>query len=155
MNLARTIRFDESDTQVYELAAQPGEWAVSGAFEFSDWTPLELEGKRRQAFTNGWLSLESFGRSTFVAVAPVTQAEFDMLVTRLAERFVAVHGAPELEAALPVARNEIDFMAELCAEHRTNTLLVVERSLEENGVRESFRVIEPQDASIDTFVLDH
>ena len=38
MRLARTLRFDESDERVFERAAEPDEWAVSGAFEFSDWT---------------------------------------------------------------------------------------------------------------------
>ena len=32
MKLLRTIRLDPSDTFVFERAAEPGEWAVSGAF---------------------------------------------------------------------------------------------------------------------------
>ena len=39
MKLLRTIRFDDSDDQVYARAAVPGEWAVSGAFAFADATP--------------------------------------------------------------------------------------------------------------------
>ena len=34
MKLLRTIRLDPSDTFVFERAAEPGEWAVSGAFAF-------------------------------------------------------------------------------------------------------------------------
>ena len=34
MKLLRTIRLDPSDTFVFERAAEPGEWAVSGAFVF-------------------------------------------------------------------------------------------------------------------------
>ena len=34
MKLIRTIRLDPSDTFVFERAAEPGEWAVSGAFVF-------------------------------------------------------------------------------------------------------------------------
>ena len=34
MKLLRTIRLDPSDTFVFERAAKPGEWAVSGAFVF-------------------------------------------------------------------------------------------------------------------------
>ncbi|MEL7153848.1 MAG: DUF6505 family protein, partial [Pseudomonadota bacterium] len=75
MKLARTIRFDESDDNVFERTAQPDEWAVSGAFEFSNWSQDDLTGKARQAFSNGWLGLETFGRSTFVAVSEITDAE--------------------------------------------------------------------------------
>ncbi len=155
MKLARTIRFDQTDTQVFEDAAEPGEWAVSGAFEFSDWTALDLEGKRRQAFVNGWLSLESFGRATFVAVAPATVLEYDALVMQLAARFVSHFGAPELGAALPVAQHELEFMAGLCEEYSTNTLLVVERTLQDNGVHEAFRMIEPTDTTILDLVPEH
>lgn len=155
MNLARTIRFDASDDQVFELPAEPGEWAVSGAFEFSNWTGADLIGKQRQAFVNGWLSLESFGRATFVAVAPVTAQEYDAAAMKLAARFVEAHGAPSLEAALPVARDEVDFMAGLCEEHQINTILVVERSFREGAIHEAFRVIEPTEASILDLVPDH
>ena len=34
MKLLRTIRLDPSDTFVFEMPAEPGEWAVSGAFEY-------------------------------------------------------------------------------------------------------------------------
>ena len=67
MKLARAIHFDESDTRVFASPARTGEWCVSGGFEFSDWTEGDLAGKARQAFANGWLGLETFGRVTFVA----------------------------------------------------------------------------------------
>ena len=50
MKLLRTIRLDPSDTFVFERAAEPGEWAVSGAFMFSDADPNQLDGKPRAAF---------------------------------------------------------------------------------------------------------
>ncbi len=155
MKLARTIRFDETDTLVFEQAAEPGEWAVSGAFEFSDWTGADLIGKRRQTFVNGWLSLDSFARATFVAVAPVTQGEYDAAAMKLAARFVEAYGAPDLGAALPVAHDEVEFMAGLCEEHRTNTLLVVERSFRDGVIHEVFRVIEPSETTILDLVPDH
>ena len=67
MKLARTIRLDESDDNVFDHPANAGEWAISGGFEFSNWSEENLNGKPRQAFSNGWLSLESFGRATCVA----------------------------------------------------------------------------------------
>ena len=148
MKLARTIRFDESDGLVFDRAAESGEWAISGAFAFSHLEEGDLTGKTRQAFRNGWLSLESWGRATFVAVAVVEQAEIDALTMALAAHFVGAWGAPSLEQALPVAEAEMAHMLELCDEHRPNTLIAVERNLEEAGIRESFRIIAPQEAGV-------
>ena len=149
MRLARTLRFDESDERVFERAAEPDEWAISGSFEFSNWSDADLSGKRRQAFANGWLGLESYGRATFVATAKIEEREYRALVKRLARLFVERYGAPGLEAALPVAEEELAFMASLCDEHDPNTLLVVERSLVDAGIKESFRAIKPQDATLE------
>lgn len=153
MKLARTIRFDESDLNVFDHPAGPDEWAVTGGFAFSNWTEEMITGKARQAFANGWLGLESFGRSTFVAVAQIEPAEYDAAVASLAAHFVEAYGAPGMEAALPAAREEIAFMAELCDEHAPNTLLVVERSLTEAGVKEGFRAIAPVDAELEAFAV--
>ena len=149
MKLARTIRLDESDANVFELAAEAGEWAVSGGFEFSNWTEDDLTGKQRQAFANGWLSLESFGRATFVAVTQIEPYELEQLADALAAHFVRYYGAPDVEAALGVAREELGYMQELCEEHEPNTLLAVSRELASGGVKEQFRFIEVSEASID------
>ncbi|SFN58275.1 hypothetical protein SAMN04487859_105120 [Roseovarius lutimaris] len=153
MKLARAIHFDESDQRVYHSPARTGEWSVSGGFEFSNWSEADLTGKARQAFANGWLGVETFGRVTFVAVTQIEQAEIDALARALAQHFVDVYGAPDTEAALPVAVEEIMQMVELCEDHAANTLLTVARDLTDAGVRESFRVIEPQDAGIEQFAI--
>lgn len=153
MKLGRTIRFDESDLNVFEHPAGPDEWAVSGGFAFSNWTEAMIVGKARQAFANGWLGLESFGRSTFIAVAQIEPSEYEDAVQSLAAHFVEAYGAPDLAAALPAAREELEFMAELCDEHAPNTLLVVERSLTEAGVKEGFRAIAPVDAELEAFAI--
>jgi hypothetical protein len=141
--LPRTIRLDASDTVVFERAAEPGEWAVAGGFAFIDAAPEQLSGKRRQAFANGFLGTDSFGWSTFVVVATADAAAIEAVVERLAKLFVEAHGAPSLEAALPVARQEVDFMADLCRAHPVNTLLAIERvSDADGGIRERFRVID-------------
>ncbi len=148
MKALRAIRFDESDANVFRAAAEPGEWCISGGFAFADLTPEDLTGKLRQEFANGWLGLETFGRTTFVAVAEIAEAERDAAVMRLAAHFAGDYGAPSIEAALPVARAEIDYAVALCEEHKPNTLLVVERNLEDNGIREAFRVIQTSEATI-------
>lgn len=151
--LARTIHFDESDRNIFARPAESGEWAIPGGFEFSNWSEADLVGKARQAFSNGWLSLDSFGRSTLVAVSTVEPSEIEALANRLAGHFVAIYGAPDVAAAIGTARDEIAFMQDLCEDHDPNTLLAVQRELTPSGVRESFRAIKPTDAEIDILAV--
>jgi hypothetical protein len=153
MRLARTLRFDDSDERVFDPAAQADEWAISGSFEFSNWNEEMLTGKSRQSFANGWLGLESFGRATFVATAQIEQAEYNALIDSLAQHFVDHYGAPDFDAAHPVAEDELRFMLEMCEDHEPNTLLVVTREIVEAGVSESFRAIKPQEATIDMVAI--
>ena len=153
MKLARAIHFDESDTRVFHNPARTGEWCISGGFEFSNWSEADLVGKAKQAFSNGWLGCETFGRVSFVAVTQIEPQEKDAIAGLLAQHFVDIYGAPSLDAARAVALEEIDQMAELCADHAPNTLLTVARELTEAGVREAYRVIEPQDADLNQFAV--
>lgn len=153
MNLARAIHFDESDLNVFYSPARTGEWCISGGFEFSNWTEADLAGKARQAFANGWLGVETFGRVTFVAVTRIESQEFDVLTERLAGHFVEIYGAPSVAAASSVAREEMDQMAALCDGLAPNTLLTVSRELTDAGVKEGFRTIDAQDAGLEQFAL--
>ncbi|MEZ5658327.1 MAG: DUF6505 family protein [Burkholderiaceae bacterium] len=149
MKLARAIHLDESDSRVYYSPARTGEWCIAGGFEFSDWTQADLAGKARQAFANGWLGLETFGRSTFVAVTLIQTSEFEALVDLLANHFHEVYGAPSPAVARPAATEELRFMSELCEDHEPNTLLTVQRELTEAGVKEAFRAIAASPAELD------
>lgn len=153
MKLARAIHFDESDQNVFFSPARTGEWAISGGFEFSNWGDDDLTGKARQAFANGWLGLETFGRVTFVAVTQIEEGEYAVLRDALAQHFVTIYGAPSLEAARDVAEAELAEMVELCIDHPPNTLLTVLRELTEVGVREQFRVIDAAPADLDQFAI--
>ena len=153
MKLARAIHFDESDMNVFANPARTGEWCISGGFEFSNWTNSDLSGKARQAFANGWFGLETSGRVTFVAVTQLEETERDTLASLLAQHFVIYYGAPSVDAARPVADEEIAQMVELCEDHDPNTLLTVARELTDAGVREAFRTIQPQDAGLDQFAI--
>ena len=110
-------------------------------------------GKPRQAFSNGWLSLESFGRATFVAVTSITASEYEVLIQQLAQYFVDHYGAPDIDDALPVAKDELDHMQDMCEDHDENTLLMVSRTLSESGIHESFRFNNPQSASLEAFAV--
>jgi hypothetical protein len=144
MKLLRTIRFDNSDERVFEIAARPGEWAVSGAFAFAHLVPTQVACKTRQAFANGFLGVTSFGRSTFAVVAKTGPSTRDEIEARLTGHFVAHYGAPDLAAALPAAGEEIDFIIELCREAPINTVFTVRRAFDAAGrIKEQFRTITP------------
>ena len=153
MKLARAIHFDESDTQVFHQPARTGEWAISGGFEFSNWSEADLSGKARQAFANGWLGVETFGRVTFVATTQIEPAELAALADTLAQHFVTIYGAPSLEQARVVALDELNHMVELCDDQDANTLLAVQRELTDAGVKESFRMINSPDAELEMLAV--
>ncbi len=142
MKLLRVIVFDGSDGRVFERAAMSDEWAVSGAFAFAHLSPEQLISKTRQAFANGFLGLPSLGRATFVSVGEATAKDQLDIVEMLASHFVTDWGAPDRDAALAVARDEVQFAADLARDLPHNALLTVSRSLDENGqIREEFRSI--------------
>jgi hypothetical protein len=143
VKLLRTIRLDPSDTFVFERAAEPGEWAVSGAFVFSDADPAELAGKARTAFRAGFLGLESLGWSTLVQIVNATEEDRVAAVDTLAHQLVAHFGAPDLATARAAAEEEIEFVGSLC-NHASDTLIAVHRSSENGEIREAFRTLRPR-----------
>src|SRR5215216_7086159 len=88
LKLPRTIRLDLSDTFVFERAAEPGEWAVSGAFVFWNQDPAGLGPKQRVALRSGFLGIDSFGWSTLAVVTEATEAERLAMVDRLAAQLL-------------------------------------------------------------------
>jgi len=153
MKLARTVRLDISDQNVFENPAQSGEWATSAGFEFSNWGADDLKGKAKQAFSNGWYSVESGGRASFVSVCAITESELESVRNQLAQTFVEIYGAPSLEAAMPVAIDEIEQMRAMCEDFEDNTLLMVSRTLTDVGVEETYRSRAPQAASLEAFAV--
>lgn len=153
IKLARAIHFDESDMQVFHQPARTGEWAISGGFEFSNWSEADLTGKARQAFSNGWLGIETFGRVTFVAVTQIEQSELNALADALANHFVSIYGAPTFEQAREVALGEIKHMSDLCSDHDANTLITVARAITDGGIAEAYRIIEAPEAGLDQFAI--
>lgn len=144
MRVPKTVQLDLSDWQVFERVAEPGELAVSGAFAFADSDPDMLAGKSAQAFRNGFLGLDSFGRSTFVMVGEIEQDAFEDAVARLAAHFVAEYGAPDMATARAAAADEAAFAAGLC-EYPVGTLITVERSFGPEGIVERFRTVDRSD----------
>ena len=147
LKLPRTIRLDPSDTFVFDRAAEPGEWAVSGAFVFWDVDADSLGPKQRTALRAGFLGLSSFGWSTLCVVSPATEAERDAATAALADKLLADFGAPSREAAMAAAAEEIAFAAALC-DHPENTLLAVQRQVEDGQIRERFRTLHARDPAV-------
>lgn len=140
----QTVRFDISDDRVFETAAGPGEWCVPGGFAFADTDPEQMQGKRRQAFAAGFLSLQSFGRATFASVFDMDGTTRDWCVDQLGDHLLAHYGAPGPDAARAAAEEEIAFVTELCAGMAINTLVTVARRFDEDGrIREAFRTVAP------------
>jgi hypothetical protein len=148
LKFPRTIRLDPSDTFVFERAAEPGEWAVSGAFVFWNQDPAALGQKQRVALRSGFLGVESLGWSTLAIVTEATEADRQGVVERLAGRLLERFGAPDFEAARLAAEEEVAFAASLC-DHPPQTLLAVQRSVENGEIRERFRTLKPRQAAVD------
>ncbi len=140
MKLIRTIRLDTSDTFVFDHAAEPGEWAVSGAFRFWNGDPAALEGKARAAFRGGFLGVDSFGWSTLVQIVDASAADRAALIEALARQLVAHCGAPDVDTARAAATEEVDFAASLC-DQSAGTLIAVHRRCEGGKIREAFRTL--------------
>ncbi len=153
MKLLRTIRLDPSDTFVFDPPAEPGEWAVSGAFAFWSRDAAALEGKARTAFRSGFLGVNSLGWSTLAQIVEASAAQRSELVELLAARLVQHFGAPDIAAAKAAAEDEVAFAESLCTEPQ-DTLIAVHRSYEDGAVRESFRTLRPRDSAKPARVFD-
>jgi hypothetical protein len=143
MKLLRTIRLDASDTFVFEKAAEPGEWAVSGAFAFWNRDVASIEGKARSAFRSGFLGVSSLGWSTLVQIVAANDEDRRDVVDTLARQLVARFGAPTIEEALVAAEEEVAFAETLCSQPQ-DTLVAVHRTFEDGAVKESFRTLRPR-----------
>jgi hypothetical protein len=144
VKLLRTIRLDPSDTFVFERAAEPGEWAVSGAFMFSGVDPATLEGKARAEFRAGLLGVASFGWSTLAQIVEASEQDRAALVDLLAQQLVERLGAPSIAEARAAAEEEIAFASSICT-HPPDTLIAVHRSNEGGEIREAYRSLRPRD----------
>jgi hypothetical protein len=152
-SLLRTIRLDPSDSFVFERAAVPGEWAVSGAFAFWDGDPAALTGKARAAFRSGFLGVASLGRSTLVEIVEASATDYEAAVTDLARQLVVAYGAPDVTRAEAAAREEVAFAASL-AEHPPGTLIAVHRTFEGGEIREAFRTLRRREGLRPVFAFD-
>jgi hypothetical protein len=145
--LLRTLRLDLSDTFVFDRAAAPGEWAVTGSILFRDADPAAMGPKDRAAFRAGFLGLASFGLSTLVEVAEIEPGQRSALIETFAHALVERFGAPNFNEASQAARDEIDFAASLC-DHDPGTVIAMQRTFDDSEIRERFRTLHRRDPSL-------
>jgi hypothetical protein len=153
VKLLRTIRADTSDTFVFSKAAEPGEWAVSGAFAFAHADQEALERKARAAFRSGFLGIGSLGWSTLAEIVEASEEDRLNAVDILTTQFFVHFGAPDSATARLAAEEEIAFTVSLC-NHPTGTLVALSRSDENGSIREVFRALSPGARSEPTRVFD-
>ena len=149
MKLPRTIRLDPSDTFVFERAAEPGEWAVSGSFLFLNTQPESLGTKQRHALRSGFLGISSLGFSTLATVTDASEAEHEAALETLTQSFFQKLGAPDMQSAREAAQEELRYAQTLC-DHPVGTLIAVQRSFDDAGaLREQFRTLRPREGNAD------
>jgi hypothetical protein len=107
--------------------------------------PSTLGQKQRVALRSGFLGIDSLGWSTLAIVTEATEADRQTMVERLAGQLLEKFGAPDLAAARLAAEEEVAFAASLC-DHSPQTLLAVQRSIEDGEIRERFRTLKPREA---------
>ena len=149
LKLPRTIRLDPSDTFVFERAAEPGEWAVSGAFVFWNRDPADArpEGARGAAFglsrhRQSWL-VDARDRDRgdgSGAAGRWSSASRRNCWRNSARRILPPRGWP------PRKRSRL---RPRCAITPAQTLLAVQRSVEDGEIRERFRTLRPREAAAD------
>jgi len=141
VKLLKTVRADTSDTFVFDKAAEPGEWAISGALLFANLDSASLSRKHRTAFRSGFLGISSFGWSTLAQIVEVSEEQRSTAVGQLAARLIERCGAPDLATARAAAEEEVAFAASLC-DHAPGMLVAVSRRYENEAIRESFRTLQ-------------
>jgi hypothetical protein len=148
LKFPRTIRLDLSDTFVFERAAEPGEWAVSGAFVFWNRDPAALGQKQRVALRSGFLGIDSLGWSTLAIVTEATEAERADDDRAARRQLVEKFGRAGCGSGAPCRRGGDRVRSSLC-EHPPQTLLAVQRSVENGEIRERFRTLKPRPVAAD------
>ena len=146
MKFAKTIRFDKSDLNIFPLASEEGELAVVGTFNFYNLKQQDLNGKIKQAFSNGFMGCNTFGYSTFVSLVNISKEELQQLKTNLGKFLIDNFGAPSQEMAEEAANEEINLMLDLCKNHEIGSLLSLSRTWEIDGIKEKFRNLPKADS---------
>lgn len=152
LRLLRIVADDGSSG--FESRARPGEWAVPGICAFAADDPALLPPARAAAFACGFLGLGSLGWSREVEVVDIDARSFDGLTLRLAAWLRESVGAPDLDAALALAREELDYARQLATDAPPGARLRVTRRLEAGDIREAYRLLDPGSSPVAGSLFD-
>jgi len=103
VKLLRTIALDRRHVR-FDVAAELGDWAVSGAFRFAIGIPASSRARTVRRSAAAFLGVQSWGWSTLVQIVPATAADRQALVELLAAQLVDRFGAPDLATATACRR---------------------------------------------------
>ncbi len=149
LKFPRTIRLDPSDTFVFERAAEPGEWAVSGAFVFWNRDPATLGQKQRVALRSGFLGIDSLGWSTLAIVTEATEAERETMIERLAGQLMEKFGAPDSDGRAPCRRGGDRVRRPRCASIRRRRCLPCSAASKTAKSANAFALSKPRPVAAD------
>ncbi|MFO0292647.1 MAG: DUF6505 family protein [Rhodospirillales bacterium] len=120
--------------------AQPGEWAVTGAFRYHHRDPASLLGREATAFRASWLGVESFAPAIHVEVADIGPDLLEAVARRLAAHLLDSWPDATPGLAAEMAGEEIGFALAL-AEHPPGTILELRREFGEQGLMERSGIV--------------
>ena len=92
------------------------------------------------------MGCNTFGYSTFVSLVNISKEELQQLKIDLGKYLVDNFGAPTKEMAEKAAKEEINFMLDLCKNHEIGSLLSLTRTWEDEGIKEKFRNLPKADS---------
>jgi hypothetical protein len=142
MHFLRSVQLDPSDLQVFEHAAEPGEWAVPGSFALLYIDPQTRDPKQREAFHHGFIGTDSFGHSSLVTVADISPVDLSGVIDRIVAHLRRHCDAPSDSAARRAAEEEVGFTLELST-HPVGTLIALQREAVDDGIEETYRTVSP------------
>src|SRR5262249_60551552 len=142
MKLLSTVRLEPSELFVFGSAAEPGEWAVSGAFVFANADPATLAGKARAEFRAGLLGIASLGWSTLAQIVEASEDDRRAATEQLAKQLVAHFGAPGIAEAVAPAQEETAFPSSL-GSHPADTLVADHPPYENRAIPQGIRPLAP------------
>jgi hypothetical protein len=140
LRLPRVVSAHGKVPRIAQPVAEPGEWAVAGAFRFAHRDPATLTGREAPVFHAAWLGLGSFAPAFHCEVATIGADALEAAARRLTAHLLGAWDAATPEIAAEMAREEIG-MALALADHPPGTLLALRREFGGQGLVERAVVI--------------
>ena len=125
----KAVRLDNSDADLYRQsgACDEDEWVTSGGFAVCN-LALGYRCEPRCYCDASFVSLTRRSRCTIAEVVEVTDADLEIFKEQMAQHLLFDWKAPDFDTACGVAKEEIDYTAELAATFPANVWITVKRT---------------------------